>query len=102
MKLTSQYGVQTYFFIRKINENIHVWNYNIKIIVYSKASQKNKSIFSLLEYTWHILKSNVTLQSVCFKNYLNLEKSIWNLLLQCIIKKLMHNNKEVLCDLSFN
>jgi len=59
--------------------------------------QKNISIFSLVEYTWHIFESNVTLRKVGFKSYLNLEKSTWNLLLQCKIKKLMHNNEEVSC-----
>jgi hypothetical protein len=32
-------------------------NYSINIIVYSRASPKNKSTFSLVEYTWHILES---------------------------------------------
>jgi len=40
---------------------IYVWSYNIKIMVYSRASQKNKSTFSLVEYSCHILESNVTL-----------------------------------------
>jgi hypothetical protein len=92
--LTGQYGVQTYFFIRKFNEiNMYVWSYSIKIIVYSRASSKNKSTFSLVKYIWHILESNVTLQKVGFKNYLHLKKSTWNLVLQCKIKKLMHNHE---------
>jgi hypothetical protein len=64
---------------------MHVWSYSTKIIVYSKASPKKKIIFSLVEYTWHILESNVTLRKVGFKSYLNLEKSIWNPHLQCKI-----------------
>jgi hypothetical protein len=43
-----------------------------------------------------ILESNGTLQKIGFKSYLHLEKSIWNLLLQCKIKKLMHNNENIL------
>jgi hypothetical protein len=35
LKLTNQYGVQTYFFIRKFNE---IYMYSIKFIVYSRAS----------------------------------------------------------------
>jgi hypothetical protein len=82
--------------------NIHVWSYSIKINVYSKASPKNKSILSLVEYTWHILESNVTPQKVGLKSYLNLGKSILNLLLQCKFFKLIHNNEKVSCYLSFN
>jgi hypothetical protein len=36
LNLTTQYGVQKYFFIRKY---IFVWSYNIKIIVYSKEGK---------------------------------------------------------------
>jgi len=57
-------------------------NYSVNIIVYLRASPKNKSIFSLVKYTWHILESNVRLLKVSFKSYLHLEKSTSNLLLQ--------------------
>jgi hypothetical protein len=102
--LIDQYCVQTYFFIRNFNEiYMYSWSYNIKIIVYSKASVKSfKSTFFWIEYTLHIFELNVTLQQVGFKSYLNLEKSTWNLLLQCKFFKLMHNNEEVSCYLSFN
>jgi hypothetical protein len=59
-----------------------MWSYNIKIIVYSKEGKKINFTFSLVEYTWHILETNVTLQKVGFKSYLHLEKFTWNLLLQ--------------------
>jgi hypothetical protein len=69
------------FSLENLAWNIHVWSYNIKIIVYSKASPKNKFIFSLVEYIWHILESNFTLQKVGLKSYLHLEKSTCYLLL---------------------
>ncbi len=47
----------------------------MKIIVHSRPSPKNKSIFFLVEYTSHILESNITLHKVGFKSYLHLEKS---------------------------
>jgi hypothetical protein len=90
------------FLVGIFNENVHVWSYNIKIIVYSRVSPQNKSTFFLVEYTWHILESNVTLQKIGFENYLNFEKFPWNQLLQCKISELMHNNEKLSCYLSFN
>jgi hypothetical protein len=49
--MTSQYGVKTYFFIRKFNEIYMYEVISIKIIVYSRAPPKNKFILSLVEYT---------------------------------------------------
>jgi hypothetical protein len=72
-----------------------MWNYNKKIIVYSKEAKQINFIFSLVKYTLHILQTDVTLQKVGFKNYLYLQKATWNLLLQCKIKKLIHNSEEV-------
>jgi hypothetical protein len=78
-----------------------MWNYNKKIIVYSKEAKQINFIFSLVKYTLHILQTNVTLQKVGFKNYLHLQKATWNLLLQCKIKKLIHNGEEFFFFLSF-
>jgi hypothetical protein len=46
--------------------------------------KKLKFTFSLVEYIWHILETNVTLQKVGFKSYLHFKKSIWNQLVQWI------------------
>ncbi len=63
-----------------------MWSYNIKIIVYSKEGKQRNFTFSLEEYTWHILETNVKLQKVGFKSYLHFKKPTWNLLLQLKIK----------------
>jgi hypothetical protein len=39
LNLTTQYGVQKYFFIIKLNEIFFLWIYKIKIIVYSKEGK---------------------------------------------------------------
>jgi hypothetical protein len=59
-----------------------VWSYNIKIIVYSKEGKQINFTFFLVEYIWHILETNVTLEKVGFKSYLHFKKSTWNLFLQ--------------------
>jgi hypothetical protein len=78
-----------------------VWNYDIKIIIYPKERKQTKLIFSLVEYTLHILETNDKLQNVGFKSYLHLEKSIWNLFLQCKILKWIHNSEKIILFLSF-
>ncbi len=59
--MTSQYGVQTYFFIRRVNEMYMYEVITYKSLYIQGASLKNKSIFSLVQYTSHTLESNVTL-----------------------------------------
>jgi hypothetical protein len=82
--LDGQNGVQTYFFIIKFNE-IYIYVGIHKDHCIFKGIAKKKSILSLVEYIWHTLESNLPLQKIGFKNYLHLEKSTWNLLLQCKI-----------------
>jgi hypothetical protein len=50
--------------------------------LYIHGHHQKKKKFSLVEYSLHILESNLTLQKVGFKSYLHLEKSTWNLFLQ--------------------
>jgi hypothetical protein len=83
-------------------ENVMKYTCIAESSLYIQGHHPKKTIFYLVEYTWHILESNFTLQKVDFKNYLHLGKSTWNLFLQCKILKLMHNNEETSCSLSFN
>jgi hypothetical protein len=92
LKSIGQCGVQTYIFIRNLNEIYMYEVYNTKTIV----SQKNKSPFSLVKYTWHILESNVPLQKVCFKSYLHFLKIYLKLTFTIQNLKLMHNNEKYL------
>ncbi len=79
-----------------------MWSYNIKIIVYSKeGKEKNFTFLFGRIYFQHIFDTNVTLQKVGLKNYLHLEKSTWNRLLQCKTLKLIHNSEKLSCVLSF-
>jgi len=51
-----------------------VWNYNIKIIVYSKEEFKKKITLSFVEYTWHILETNVTFKKNRFQMILTFRR----------------------------
>jgi hypothetical protein len=42
-----------------------------------------KGLGFLVEYIWHILETNVIIQKIGFKSYLQLKMSIWNLFLEC-------------------
>jgi hypothetical protein len=49
--------------------------------IFKRRIEKNNGIFPMLEHTWHVLETNVTLQKIDFKSYLHLEILIINLLL---------------------
>jgi len=55
----------------------------------------------MLEHTWHIFKTNVTLFKKTSKATCTLKIS-FNLLLQCENWTLMHNNEEVSCFIIIN
>jgi len=59
------------FFHSNILWNRHVWNYNIKIIVYWKVSPK-KPIYSFFDRIY-LLESNIRLQKIGFQSYLHLK-----------------------------
>ncbi len=64
--MTGQYGVKTYFFIRKLNA-IYMYEVIAWRSLYIQRLHQKKKTFSLVEYTWHIIESNLTLQKVGFK-----------------------------------
>ncbi len=54
-----------------------------KTLSINKRNIACKGLGFLVEYIWHILETNVIIQKIGFKSYLQLKMSIWNLFLEC-------------------
>jgi hypothetical protein len=66
------------FLLRMLTSHLHpiVYNFTYKDHYIFKGNIINNCTFSFVEYIWHILETNVTLQKVGFKSYLHLEFSV--------------------------
>ncbi len=68
MNLIGQYVVQKYFLIRKFSK---IDLCEVITYVYLEEGKEINFVLFLVEYTWHILETNVTLQKIGFKSYLH-------------------------------
>jgi hypothetical protein len=89
LKLIGQYGVQKYIFFRKFK----IW----RSLYIQARNWKQLYLLHVKTYLTHTWKNDTLKKIGLVKSYFHFQKPTFNILLQCIIWRMMHSSEKIFC-----